>query len=549
MNIKESLIYAIMFILANVIVFVLFAYAYLENVSNETKLLHDKRAGVEILKEKYQVLEFTPKTPKCGCYFNVMGIHFLKQGELHKKLSDNTYISIRYIDVIKTVSTNKYFLLTNMVLTLNAMFLYYNIIYKRRIEETQKKFIENRLKFQTTMILTENLHHEINTPLAVISHKIKKMALIQSKIKGIDKLELESDYKATNASIIMIRDILERLKSVKHLKVYESNRTFYEVIKSSCEMMKVSNAEHFEYQIDEAFKEYKLDGNYMKNGELSGILLNLVKNSVEAHANDVSFRFGGIEEDLCIIYIGDNGNGISDSIKNQIFNENFTSKEGIRGNGLYINKFLVTNSKGSIKLIETSSNGTAFELKLLSVVATHDDMKRAEENDYDVVKKLECDIANKDTLIQQFLDSLPDMAWLKGIDGRYIIANKAIKEGLLFDAEPIGKTDVEMAKKAKQRFGDENHTFGEKCANSDVITIQRNEPSRFLESGKIKGEMMYLEVHKNVIRDLNGNIIGVCGTGRDLSEYIEAVAIFEQSCGGCNNNLHLGAFTKYRFEG
>ena len=50
-------------------------------------------------------------------------------------------------------------------------------------------------------------------------------------------------------------------------------------------------------------------------------------------------------------------------------------------------------------------------------------------------------------------------------------ANVAIKKGLLFDMNPVGKTDVELATKAKEYFGDENHTFGEKCRNSDIVGI------------------------------------------------------------------------------
>jgi flagellar biosynthesis/type III secretory pathway ATPase len=69
-----------------------------------------------------------------------------------------------------------------------------------------------------------------------------------------------------------------------------------------------------------------------------------------------------------------------------------------------------------------------------------------------------------------------------------------------------------------------------------------------LESGKVKGEMLYLEVYKNVIRDLDGNIIGVCGTGRDLTEYIEAVSEFEQNCNHCVV-VASTAFAKYKFEG
>lgn len=154
---------------------------------------------------------------------------------------------------------------------------------------------------------------------------------------------------------------------------------------------------------------------------------------------------------------------------------------------------------------------------------------------------LENELAEKEFVLQQFVDVIPDMVWLKQYDelgngGNYLYANKAIREQLLLDDNPRGKTDVAMALAAKVRFGDENHTFGEKCANSDLITLANwklgKGSSRFLESGKVKGEMVYLEVNKTVVEAGDGRVLGVCGTGRILTEYVEAVNKFveEEDC-------------------
>jgi len=152
-------------------------------------------------------------------------------------------------------------------------------------------------------------------------------------------------------------------------------------------------------------------------------------------------------------------------------------------------------------------------------------------------------------VINQIGDSLPDMLWFKDLDGRYVYANTAIKGGLLFSEHPMGKTDIELAQRAKLRFGEANHTFGEKCANSDSIVLQEQRPMRFLESGKIQGKIVYLEVYKNVVRDPMGNVIGVCGTGRDLTEYVEAVKSMEGNCAKrCGEAEVVLAFKKYEFR-
>lgn len=139
--------------------------------------------------------------------------------------------------------------------------------------------------------------------------------------------------------------------------------------------------------------------------------------------------------------------------------------------------------------------------------------------------------------------AVPDMIWLKDLKGRYMYANTAIRNGLLCHTNPMGFSDVELAQLAKQRYGEQNHTFGEKCANSDVITIERNAPSRFLENGKVKGRMLYLEVFKTPLY-AGPDLIGVCGVGRDITEYVEAYR--KGKCRGCDGEIDI--FKKYEFQ-
>ena len=139
--------------------------------------------------------------------------------------------------------------------------------------------------------------------------------------------------------------------------------------------------------------------------------------------------------------------------------------------------------------------------------------------------------------------AVPDMIWLKDLNGRYMYANKAIREGLLCNNNPVGLNDVELAGMAKRRFGEANHTFGEKCANSDGITVERNAPSRFLENGKVRGKMLYLEVFKTPLY-AGDELVGVCGVGRDITEYVEAYR--SGKCRGCEGEIDI--FKKYEFQ-
>lgn len=146
-------------------------------------------------------------------------------------------------------------------------------------------------------------------------------------------------------------------------------------------------------------------------------------------------------------------------------------------------------------------------------------------------------------MVESVSMAVPDMIWLKGLDGRYMYANKAIRDNLLCHMNPIGLNDIQLANLAKERYGDANHTFGEKCANSDSITIKNNAPSRFLENGKVRGKMLYLEVFKTTIY-AGSEMIGVCGVGRDVTEYVEAYR--SGKCRGCDGEIDI--FKKYEFQ-
>ena len=158
------------------------------------------------------------------------------------------------------------------------------------------------------------------------------------------------------------------------------------------------------------------------------------------------------------------------------------------------------------------------------------------------VKLLTEELAKYKGMLHGIAETLPDMMWCKDLEGKYIYANMAIKKGLLFEMNPIGKTDVEMALRAKSVFGNENHTFGEKCRNSDTVVLFNERPARFLESGKIEGKMVYLEVFKAPWY-INGVLSGVVGTGRDMTECVEAFR--EHNCSGCQRMTDI--FEKYEY--
>lgn len=161
-------------------------------------------------------------------------------------------------------------------------------------------------------------------------------------------------------------------------------------------------------------------------------------------------------------------------------------------------------------------------------------------------------------LFLSVLDHLDDMVWAKDLAGKYIVANKAFREKFCYGiawGELQGMTDIELAKKFKKQVGEENHTFGELCANSDVVVQQSRLPQKFLEDGNINGKMMKLVVNKSIVVNYNNEMFAICGSGRDVTEWYvsleTAVKNLRAECPCFDKeevNKILNELNKFRFE-
>lgn len=145
--------------------------------------------------------------------------------------------------------------------------------------------------------------------------------------------------------------------------------------------------------------------------------------------------------------------------------------------------------------------------------------------------------------------SVPVMFWVKDTDGRYLIANKAARDNLLFSENPVGQDDRELAQAIHDRIGADKHTFGAICRNSDLEVLKQELPMKFNEDALVNDQYITLQVHKNVVRDSKGNVVGVVGIGRDITFEVEMLtkAIDITACEDTKAILH-NIIDHYRFE-
>ena len=101
---------------------------------------------------------------------------------------------------------------------------------------------------------------------------------------------------------------------------------------------------------------------YADEGQISQILINLIKNALQAGAKhiDISAKMG--RDDDVIIQVANDGEPIPVSAQEQIFIPFYTTKKEGSGIGLSISRQIMRNHNGTIELLRSDAQQTVFEL-------------------------------------------------------------------------------------------------------------------------------------------------------------------------------------------
>ena len=102
---------------------------------------------------------------------------------------------------------------------------------------------------------------------------------------------------------------------------------------------------------------------YADEGQISQILINLIKNALQAGAKhiDISARMG--KDDEVIIDVANDGKPIPVPAQEQIFVPFLPTKKEGSGIGLSISRQIMRNHDGTISLLRSDVNQTVFELR------------------------------------------------------------------------------------------------------------------------------------------------------------------------------------------
>ena len=339
----------------------------------------------------------------------------IKGTTLTKEL--DTIIHILDYGMFTTISTKELYLeIIKGYTYINILFLiiYTGVFIFLEIKKHRRKILDNattsnRLQEKNMQILTENIHHELNTPVAIIQGNIRKLEIEMMESPGCRACDdqLIFDFGQVYSAVEQIDTVLQRMSNFKHLRYSNGNKDLSDILKYSANSMSIYKNANFNIEIDPKFEDYQLTGT-LKNGDLLNIVSNHFRNSIEAHATKIvtQLKFDNIKQKIHL-YVTDNGTGLRNpktglllpqSEYNNIFKSYYSTKDelgdsrltdskgfvkdsyvkitstmkslafkqpkvhNVRGIGLYLNKQLLNNNNGDLKLRETTIRGTVFEI-------------------------------------------------------------------------------------------------------------------------------------------------------------------------------------------
>jgi PAS domain S-box-containing protein len=137
-------------------------------------------------------------------------------------------------------------------------------------------------------------------------------------------------------------------------------------------------------------------------------------------------------------------------------------------------------------------------------------------------KTAEISARNEKERLQTLIETIPDLVWLKDPTGKYILSNPQFSK--LYNLEPseiVGFTDYDLMDKE----------IADVYSEIDNQALNANEPIKSIGQMARPGyeEDLIVETFKTKLFDTEGNLVGILGVGRDLTEITSAAQALLES--------------------
>jgi two-component system sensor kinase FixL len=216
--------------------------------------------------------------------------------------------------------------------------------------------------------LTAGIAHEINQPLTAIAAYADAGKKMVSRGPGASGTEINTICERISEQSRRAASVVQRLrKLVRSGAVSKARHNINQIISNTLLL--------FEFEIKKSniellfFPDESLDELYVDEIHIQQIMVNLVKNSIDA-ISESETSSGSIEirvssdSGQVLITVTDNGPGIPAKYRDRLFESFFTTKPKGVGLGLSICKTIAAAHGGNLKYEQRERGGSRFALSL-----------------------------------------------------------------------------------------------------------------------------------------------------------------------------------------
>lgn len=237
-----------------------------------------------------------------------------------------------------------------------------------------KKLLSEQDKLATIGSMLTGIIHEINNPLSYIDTNMIALESMLSDIdypEGTDTFEINDIIKDIKTGVQHIKAISASLKRMAFKGLHEEEE-FFDINEEIETVLNVAKNEYKYY----AYVEFDKTPELFINGLPSGIrqvMLNLLINATHAIRKRYETSMGSIKVsssrvgDMIEIRVTDNGTGIPEAIRGEIFETFFTTKKKGEGTGLglSISKNIIEEKHhGELTFESEEGVGTTFIIRI-----------------------------------------------------------------------------------------------------------------------------------------------------------------------------------------
>jgi K+-sensing histidine kinase KdpD len=266
-----------------------------------------------------------------------------------------------FSDQSQTFLNNDHFYhFVTLLISVNVFLLIFGYFTQFSFNEKERLQLEKdqyKLLFDNLLFYIENLNHEVNNPMFIMSKKIKEIK--HNSEKGLTIKE--NSFNTIDKAINQIQKLMSITKIVKNINRESEDKTIKELLEITMTSILIMRAEHFISVVSDDLDKFYLNQDKFGNAYFVNVVTGIIKVSIETFADDFRFEVENFDEktNKLSIIIKDNGNGLED-IRSSIF-----SKKNLGDNdNLYIMKEILMSCGGNIKIVDTKVGETKLRITI-----------------------------------------------------------------------------------------------------------------------------------------------------------------------------------------